>query len=70
MRIQVLLAMMAAVAVGAMADVKPASVFTDNAVLQQGVAVPVWGTAEPGEAVTVSFGDQKKTRKPTLRATG
>jgi sialate O-acetylesterase len=46
---------------GAHAAVKPAALFTDNAVLQQGVAVPVWGTAEPGEAVTVTFGRQKKS---------
>lgn len=43
------------------ADVKLASVFTDNLVLQQGKPVPVWGTADPSEAVTVSFGGQSKT---------
>ena len=29
--------------------------FTEGAVLQQGVPVPVWGTAEPGEEVVVTF---------------
>lgn len=29
--------------------------FTDNMVLQRGTDVPVWGKAEPGENVTVSF---------------
>ncbi|MEI7436470.1 MAG: sialate O-acetylesterase [bacterium] len=69
MRIKLLLAMSLAVAmaVGARADVKPALVFTDNAVLQQNMAVPVWGTAEPGEAVTVSFGGQNKTTKADLK---
>ena len=33
--------------------------FTDGAVLQQGCNVPVWGRAEPGEHVTVSFQDQQ-----------
>lgn len=35
------------------AEVKPASLFSDHAVLQSGMAVPVWGTADPGEKVTV-----------------
>jgi sialate O-acetylesterase len=30
--------------------------FTDHAVLQQGKPVPVWGWADPGEAVRVEFG--------------
>lgn len=38
------------------ADVTPAPVFTDHAVLQRGKPVPVWGTAEPGETVEVQFG--------------
>ena len=32
--------------------------FSDNAVLQRGMPVPVWGTAAPGEKVTVSFAGQ------------
>ncbi len=38
------------------ADVKMPAIFSDNMVLQQGVAAPVWGKADPGEKVTVSFG--------------
>jgi len=34
-----------AMGVCALADVKPNSLFSDNAVLQQGISVPVWGTA-------------------------
>jgi sialate O-acetylesterase len=41
--------------VPARADVRPNGLFTDNAVLQRDGEVPVWGTASPGEAVTVSF---------------
>jgi sialate O-acetylesterase len=40
------------------ADIKPNPLFADNAVLQQGMKVPVWGTAEPGEQVTVEFSGQ------------
>lgn len=37
------------------AEVKPASLFSDHAVLQSGMSVPVWGSADPGEKVTVSL---------------
>ncbi|MDZ4199876.1 MAG: sialate O-acetylesterase [Kiritimatiellia bacterium] len=36
------------------------TLFTEGAIVQQGVSVPVWGTAEPGETVTVTFADQTK----------
>ncbi len=36
-----------------------APVFTDHAVLQQGKPVPVWGRADPGEKVAVTFGTQQ-----------
>lgn len=35
--------------------------FSDHAVLQQGQRLPVWGTADPGEKVTVEFAGQKAT---------
>lgn len=41
------------------ADVVPNQLFSDNAVLQQGVPVPVWGTAAEGEKVTVLFAGQR-----------
>ncbi len=41
--------------------VVPASVFTDNMVLQRGRPMTVWGTAAPEEVVTVEFAGQKKT---------
>jgi len=43
------------------AEVKPNALFSNNAVLQQNVKVPVWGTAAPNENVTVEFAGQKKT---------
>jgi sialate O-acetylesterase len=41
------------------ADVVPNQLFSDNAVLQQGMQVPVWGTAGEEERVTVEFAGQK-----------
>jgi sialate O-acetylesterase len=43
------------------AEVKPATLFSDHAVLQQGMAVPVWGTAAAGEKVTVKLNGKKGT---------
>lgn len=45
-------------ATGAQAAVKPHGLFTDGAVLQQGATVPVWGTADNGERVTVTLQGQ------------
>ena len=38
-----------------------AGMFNNNMVLQRGISVPVWGTALPGQSVTVTFGGQTKT---------
>jgi len=43
----------------AAATVRPNPMFSDGAVLQRGISVPVWGTANDGEKITVSFADQK-----------
>src|SRR5262245_54739435 len=43
----------ALVAPAARADVKLHPLFTDHAVLQRGVPIPVWGIADPGEEVTI-----------------
>src|SRR2546427_8707292 len=40
------------------ADVRLHALFSDNMVLQRGMAVPVWGWADDGESVTVQFGAQ------------
>jgi sialate O-acetylesterase len=42
-------------------EVKPNHLFSDHMVLQSGTSVPVWGTAAPGEQVTVTLGDQKQS---------
>jgi len=44
-----------------LADVKLPAIFSDNMVLQQNVRLPVWGWADEGEQVTVSFRDSKAT---------
>lgn len=41
------------------ADIRLPSVFSSNMVLQRGMAVPVWGTAAPGEAVVVKIAGQE-----------
>ena len=45
----------------AFAAVRPASVFTDGAVLQANRPVPVWGMADPGERVVVNSADLPAT---------
>ncbi len=43
------------------ADVKPAGVFQDKMVLQREKPIAVWGSADPGETVTVTFKGQSKS---------
>jgi sialate O-acetylesterase len=43
------------------ADVKLPAIFGDHMVLQRDISVPVWGTAAPGESVTVTAGGDKAT---------
>jgi sialate O-acetylesterase len=43
----------------ALAEIKLASPFTSHMVLQRDMKLPVWGTAEAGESVTVEFAGQK-----------
>jgi sialate O-acetylesterase len=45
------------------AGVRPAAVFSDHMVLQQGRPVPIWGTARPGQEVVVEFSGQRKSTK-------
>src|SRR3569833_3610342 len=51
------------VAATSRADAKLPAIFSDHAVLQADVAVPVWGWAEPGETVKVSLGDAAESTK-------
>ena len=45
----------------ARADVTPAALFSDHMVVQQGMPVPVWGRATPGERVTVTLDGQSQS---------
>ncbi|MGO8790391.1 MAG: sialate O-acetylesterase [Terriglobia bacterium] len=55
-----MLAVLMGVATAA-ADVKLPAIISDNMVLQQGRQVAIWGTADAGEQVTVTLGEQKET---------
>ncbi len=46
-------------ALGLRAEVKLPSLLSDGLVLQQGMKVNIWGTADPGEQVTVTLGAQQ-----------
>ncbi|MFZ4397832.1 MAG: PKD domain-containing protein, partial [Kiritimatiellia bacterium] len=48
-------------AMSARADVTLSAIFCDHAVLQRDLPVPVWGTAAPGEQVTVKMGSAQAT---------
>ena len=56
-----LLALTAVAASPVLAEVKLSTLFGDNMVLQSNAKDPVWGTADTGEQVRVSVGDQKAT---------
>lgn len=47
--------------VEARAALRLPAIFSDHMVLQREKTVPIWGTAEPGETITVKFAGQEKT---------
>jgi sialate O-acetylesterase len=51
------------ISISARAEDRLATIFQDNMVLQRDKPVPVWGWADPGTQVEVSFGEQKKQAK-------
>jgi sialate O-acetylesterase len=52
----------------ASAQVKPSALFGDHMVLQSGMSVPIWGTADPAEKVSVRLNGQ--TKSATADASG
>ena len=64
------LAAVATLAASATANVKMPSLFTDGMVLQQKTSAPVWGTADPGEKITVSTTWDNKTVSTEAAADG
>ena len=63
-----MMAVFAVAASAAMADVKLMGIFSNDMVLQRGKPIPVRGTAEPGEEVTVEYAG--KSAKATAGADG
>ena len=63
MKTSALLLLIFACAASVRANVKLPALFSDHMVMQAESAVPIWGWAEPGEEITVSFGAQSKTTK-------
>ena len=60
-------------AVEAPAAVRMPAVFADHMILQAGIPLPIWGRADPGDTLTVTFADQTRTatadREGTWRVT-
>lgn len=50
--------LIAALSISSFAAAKPNVLFSEGCVLQQGIEVPVWGTASDGESVKVQFAGQ------------
>lgn len=46
-------------ATSARGDVQFSTLFSDGAVLQRGMEIPVWGSADPDEVVTIRFGGKE-----------
>lgn len=57
------LAIVLTFAAAVQAELKLPAMFTSGGVLQQGMAVPVWGWADAGAQVSVAFAGQTKTTK-------
>ena len=51
-------------ALTAAAGLEPNALFSDHAVLEQKVKVPVWGTTDAAEKVTVRFAGQEVSAEP------
>jgi sialate O-acetylesterase len=60
-KLVVILLLLSVSAIAAQANVILPDVIGDAMVLQRDQAIPVWGKADPGESVTVRFGNQAKT---------
>jgi sialate O-acetylesterase len=57
------------VCLGAKAQLTLHGLFTDSAVLQQGVSVPIWGTSAPKEKISVLFNQQEYKTLATTNGT-
>ena len=59
MKKTVLLYLLVCFSILAGANIRPAKIFSNNMVLQRDVAIPVWGTALPGEQIHLQIGVSK-----------
>jgi sialate O-acetylesterase len=59
--LSVCLSLLWTAAISAVAEPTLPKIFADHMVLQRDQPIPVFGQAEPGEVVTVTFGDQEKS---------
>ena len=59
LKIIVLTSFIASASLALRAEIKPNSLFSDNAVLQRNQRVPIWGTATSGEKISIQFAGQK-----------
>lgn len=66
-RMAVCLGIVLAGCVAARAEVRVSNLFGDNMVLQRDMPAPVWGTAAPGEDVTVKIGDVQASAEADSR---
>ncbi len=48
------------------AEVKMPAIFSDHMVLQRDIIVPIWGTAMPGEKVSVSIAGHTKVTQADI----
>lgn len=67
-KLSIIFLFLAALVSGAQAAVKMPQLFQDGMVLQREQAIPVWGTADSGETVSVTF--RKKSYTTTADANG
>ena len=58
-----ILTCLAAAATPAIADVSLSTLFSDHMVLQRDMPAPIWGWADPGEEISVSFAGQTVSTK-------
>ncbi len=63
----ILILSLTALAPSLRADVKLPAIFSDHAVLLSGASVPIWGWADAGEKVEVSFAGQTKSATPDAK---
>ena len=57
------LLLLASMALVARADIRLPAVVGDHMVLQRDLPLPIWGWADPGEEVSVTFGEAKASAK-------